>query len=72
MNAPNSYPINNVPKSLLDVCLKEYELAIDLSSQKVDQTFQLDKLDSVITDYGKFTTVNGLIRKVSSKEPSDI
>jgi len=72
MNAPNSYPINNVSKSLLDVCLKEYELAIELTNQKIDQTFQLDKLDNIIVDYGKFTTVNAMIRKVALKEPTDI
>jgi hypothetical protein len=68
MNAPNSYPINNVSKSLLDVCLKEYELAVELSCQKIDQTFQLDKLDNLIVDYGKFFAINAMIRKVKSLE----
>jgi hypothetical protein len=63
MSSQSPYPINNVSKSLLDVCLKEYELMIDVTHQKTDQTFQLEKLDNIIMDYSKFMTVNSIIKK---------
>ena len=58
------YPIHKISKTLLDTSLKEFENAIELTDQKINNMYNFDAVDTMITDYAKFEAVFQMTQNV--------